>query len=124
MDQNAEIRNNKLMEYPNRAKMQGLEKFRGRPITPEEVVELQASTIPPEVFQTFNELIATNMKFGKVNVLQKDVIAKVKVLLDRPFDSKWLYVEEIYRKAGWKVTYTRPDLNETFHAYFVFERPK
>ena len=40
------------------------------------------------------------------------------------FKKGWLNVEEMYREAGWQVTYDRPAYNETGYAYFYFKVPK
>jgi hypothetical protein len=37
------------------------------------------------------------------------------------FDKHWLDFESIFRKAGWKVKYTKPGYNESFPAYWTFE---
>jgi hypothetical protein len=38
------------------------------------------------------------------------------------FDNQWLDIEDIYREAGWKVSYDKPAYNETYKAYFTFSR--
>ena len=36
------------------------------------------------------------------------------------FDNKWLDIEAIYEKQGWKVRYESPCIGESFDAYFEF----
>ena len=38
------------------------------------------------------------------------------------FNKGWLNIEEVYRSAGWKVNYDKPAYNESYDAYFTFER--
>ena len=37
------------------------------------------------------------------------------------YDNNWLDIEDIFREAGWKVTYDKPAYNESYDAYFKFE---
>ena len=97
-----------------------------RPLSPKEVVEKKISSIPDAVFEVFNELIAKDFNGAYAIVKQKEV---VKILVDKGlkekeiYDNHWLDVEEIYRKAGWKVEYDKPAYNESYGAYFEF-RPR
>ncbi len=40
------------------------------------------------------------------------------------FAKGWLEVEDIYRKAGWKVKYDKPAYSENYPATFKFERSR
>jgi hypothetical protein len=102
-----------------------------KPITPAEVAEYQAKIFPAEVFDAFNELIAKDFVNGSSTVKQPAVKALIieKIAANtpagetpRPFEYKWLNIEEVYRKAGWKVEYDKPGYNETYDAYFVFRK--
>src|ERR1700692_3611370 len=99
-----------------------------KPITPDEVVPLKESLIPDEVFEAFNELIAENFSGGSATIRQSDIVAratdKIKAKGGLIFDYKWLDIEDIYRKAGWKVSYDKPGYNESYPAIFEFSRKR
>jgi hypothetical protein len=40
------------------------------------------------------------------------------------FDNNWLDVEDIFRKAGWKVNYEKPAYNESYPASFKFQQQR
>lgn len=98
-----------------------------KPISPKEIVKI----IPDEVLIAFNELLAEDA--GKVVTLkQEKVLARINEVCKRDgnnfissrelFDKKWLDVEEIYKAAGWKVTYESPSIGDDFKAYWKFSR--
>lgn len=103
-----------------------------RPIRPSEVGEQQKASIPAAVLEAFNELIAANYVNGSATVRQGDVVrlALRKMDGDGPFDpgeetrfnSKWLNVEEVFRDAGWTVTYDKPGFNESYEPTFRFTK--
>lgn len=103
------------------------EKEKMEPIRPEEVVARQGEQIPPEVIKAFNDLIVKNFIGGKAVISQKEVLDLLQV---RGFDigdistKRFLDVEEIFRKAGWKVEYDKPGYNESYEASFTFTKPK
>ncbi len=84
-----------------------------RPIRPEEVVK----EIPDAVIESFNELIALEINGCSAKISQKNVIARIRDKLER-IKLEWLDVEDIYRVAGWKVTYYNPG----YEPYFLFEK--
>lgn len=110
-----------------------------KPITPAEVVNKKKEQLPSEVIEAFNEMIAQNWSGGYSKFKQKDVVnvivgklqsARV-VDMEMPSGSvieaeiyakHWLDVEDIYRKAGWKVVYDKPAYNETYDATFEFSK--
>jgi len=104
--------------------------YSGRPIRPDEVVHLKEASIPPEVFDAFNELIALKFDGKSAYISQKAVIAKIlskfegNVTVSRTtiFDKHWLDVEDVYCKAGWTVKYDKPGWNETYEANFTFTK--
>lgn len=98
-----------------------------QPIRPEEVIGAKLKSIPDSVIETFNTLIVQNGTSGAAVIKQGDVIAllKEKGLDPREIYNKgWLDVEDIYRKAGWDVTYDNPGYNETYPATFTFRPSK
>lgn len=98
--------------------------MKGRPIRPEEVDSF--SEIPAEVFDAFNELISKNMDQGRATVKQREVAdlaaEKIGCKVGDLFVNHWLNIETAYETAGWKVTYDKPGYNETYEAFFVFEK--
>ena len=95
-----------------------------KPIKPSEVLVLKKSLLPPEVIEVFNELIAENFSDGSSTFTQKEAIRRIRVALNISdadiFRLKFLDVEGIYRKEGWKVSYDKPGYNETYDATFTF----
>ena len=96
-----------------------------KPITPKDVVILKKSLIPDEAVESFNELIAENYLNGYSEFTQKKVVARMvkKGLSEKDiFANGWLDLEDVYRKAGWKVEYDKPGFNESYEATFSFSR--
>lgn len=90
-------------------------------ISPSEIAIAKANTIPREVVECINELIALEFTGTKAVVKQKDIIARIKEKYPEfPFDYKYLNVEELYQSKGWLVFYNKPAYNEDFDSYFVF----
>lgn len=99
-----------------------------KPITPDEVVRAKANTIPDEVFQAFNELIAESWNGRYAQFTQDAVLNRICGHLDcpreLPFAKGWLDIEPMYREAGWTVKYDKPGYNEDYSATFKFEKPR
>lgn len=103
--------------------------LRAGPLSPKDVSNAKQVTFPPEVFEAFNTLITENFNAGSARVVQKDAVAKIVSLMnlekdDIVYEKGWLNVEDVYRKAGWKVEYDKPAYNETYNAYFVFSKKR
>lgn len=95
------------------------------PIRPSEIDSEKTKTFPDAVFEAFNELITQNFENGSAVVRQDKVVTlMVKKGLDSSeiFDKGWLNIEDVYRKAGWRVEYDSPGYNENYPATFTFER--
>jgi hypothetical protein len=101
-----------------------------KPISPDEISDLQKEIFPAEVFDAFNELIAENFSNGYANVEQDTVVNRIiekgagNITKHEIFHRGWLNVEEVYRKAGWEVDYDKPGYNETYPASFEFKSKK
>ena len=98
-----------------------------KPISPREVVTLKASSIPDEVFEAFNELIAENFWNGYSSFTEKKVVARIVkkgISSTKAYENNWLDVEKFYEKAGWKVDYDKPGFNESYDAVFNFSIKK
>ncbi len=97
------------------------------PIKPEDVGAAKLKHLPPEVIESFNELIARNFSSGSATVLQKDVVSSLVCKgfkSEDIFENHWLDVEEIFEKNGWKVSYDKPGYNESYDASFMFSVKK
>ena len=98
-----------------------------KPITPNEVAGKKQEIFPDEVFEAFNEVIATKCVDGRASFTVDEVVAvMVSEGLKRNdiFANHWLDVEDVYRKAGWVVEYDQPGYNEDYSAFFVFTAKK
>ena len=98
-----------------------------RPISPHEALELKQANIPDVVINTVNRLIAENIRYGYATLYQKDIVKELVASgLNRReiFDKHWLDFEDMYREAGWEVTYDSPGFNETYDETFKFEAPE
>jgi hypothetical protein len=104
-----------------------------KPIKPSEVIKKKEESIPDEVFEAFNEMIAetfdgysSHFQMKKVAslALKKLKVTKPKTTINDIFDNDWLDVEKIYEKAGWDVVYDKAGYNETYEDTFEFTKKK
>lgn len=104
-----------------------------KPIRPGEVTGLKQQQIPDYVIEAFNECISRAYSGGIAVVYQDSVIeailhrarkAGVELLRQELFDRRYLDVESIFEKAGWKVTYDKPGYNESYKAFFEFKKKR
>lgn len=98
----------------------------GKPIGPSEINAAKRGTIPGEVFDAFNELIAENFRGGMATIRQEDVVARILAKLPTlsrgdVFAKGYLDIETVYVHAGWtSVTYDKPGFCESYPATFKF----
>ena len=101
---------------------------KGKPITPAEVVEAKKASLPPEVFDVFNEQIAQNWDGHSATLFQTAVVdaivAKLGITRAEVFARRYLDIEPIYKKAGWSVVYDKPGYCEDYEASFTFKKKK
>jgi hypothetical protein len=94
-----------------------------QPITPKEALQ-NFSPLPPEVYDSFNELIQKALNGNRAVVYQNEaadlVCSKLGISRRELFDRRLLDVEQSYRAAGWKVEYDKPGYNESYEATFTF----
>lgn len=100
-------------------------------LKPEDVQKAFDDNIPSFVIDAFSACIKENFspETSKANFNQDTVINKMKELnktLTRQevFSKKYLSVESRFASVGWQVTYTSPDRDEDFIAYFDFVAPR
>lgn len=97
------------------------------PITPAEARKKAETSIPQEVIEAVNELIAEKIGNGRyVTLLQKEVVNRIckkmpTVSAQILFDKHWLDFEDVFRRAGWQVEYDKPAYCETYEANWTFE---
>ena len=102
-----------------------------QPIKPSEVGAKKATLLPGFVIEAFNQIIAEkyNEQSKSATVKQDAVIARIIQLgtngesspsRNEVFNNGWLEVETIFKAAGWKVEYTKPDYTESFEPYYEF----
>jgi hypothetical protein len=92
------------------------------PITPGEVLGLKEKLLPGFVMRTWNRLIAQNMQGKTSFITQAEMVKALENFCSRKviFELGYLEVDEIYKKAGWKVKYDRPGFNETYEPFWEF----
>lgn len=99
-----------------------------KPIKPSEVIKKKKESLPDEVIESFNELIAEKWNGNQAKISQKEVASLISSKLDIQkeaiYEKHWLDVEDIFRKAGWHVEYDQPGYNESYEPYFIFEKKK
>ena len=100
-----------------------------KPITPEQALNIKEASIPDEVYEAFNELLAEGISTaGYCTIYQNEAIKRIqsKIECERAevFSKGWLDVEKQYIKAGWEVEYDKPGYNESYDAYFKFSKPR
>ncbi len=97
-----------------------------KPLSPDEVVLAKTASMPDEVIETFNLLIATKWDGTSARITQSDAVEalcdRMKIARKDVFGRHLLDVEDIYRSKGWNVEYDRPAYNENFEASFIFKK--
>lgn len=105
-----------------------------KPITPSEVARQKVADLPPEVIQAANECIASNFmgrcsqftvnkfvdRLEKIMGIESDILVEKQKFRELAGKSGWLNIEEVYKSAGWKVEYFKPDYTESFDPYWIF----
>lgn len=90
-----------------------------RPITPVEAKEQKV--IPEFVLEAVNELIRENITdSGYFDILQEQIVERIKTKTERDFDDNWLNFGMLYRNWGWNVEVDRPGYNESYKSYYKF----
>lgn len=99
-----------------------------KPLSPSDVESAKAKTIPPQIIETANALIAErwNGREATFTLHELGKRARDKLGMDpkTDFEDGHLDIEPIFRKAGWVVEFDRPGYNETYDARFTFRKRK
>lgn len=95
------------------------------PITPKAVKE--NATKPDEVIEAFNELIQRYWDGKQATFSQMEVARLIDKKLGNVgtklvYENKYLDIEHIYEKAGWKVVYDKPGFNESYPSTYTFSQ--
>lgn len=93
-----------------------------KPITP---AQAKASkTFPDNVIDCWNAVIIEKLSGGSALVEQDYILNRLVASTDVPrakvIENGWLDVEDVYRKAGWKVNYDKPGYDKSYKATFSF----
>lgn len=99
------------------------------PITPKEAKEGFSSSIPDFVIQSFNKLLTQKYSSSSITIYQDEVIEEIlnntpegqSYSREQIYKNKWLDVERVFKKSGWKVDYESPGYNESGRSYFTFK---
>lgn len=97
-----------------------------KPIKPSEVAAKKLESIPTEIIDAFNELIAENWKEGSKSSCfkKKEVITLIRSKLDISendiYARSYLDIESVFKSAGWKVAYDKPGYNENYDGFYTF----
>lgn len=99
------------------------------PIKPNEAVAKSQAGIPDVVFETFNSLLTQRTSPAstkqEITITQNEVVDILQasgLSLGKIFNEHWLDVEDLYRKAGWKVNFIKQPYYESASNYFTFTR--
>ncbi len=100
-----------------------------KPIKPNEVVKNKLNSLPDEVIQSFNELIAENWNGSQSVIMKNDAVKRILGKMSSEtftkqmiYDNHYLDVEPIYQDNGWVVEYDNPGYNETYEAKYIFRK--
>jgi hypothetical protein len=105
-----------------------------QPIKPEEILDKKIATIPDDMIQAVNELIAKNWNGSDATIKKEELLInffKISGLKDDRANRENLYnahaldFEFAYRKEGWSVTYDSPTYGDSdFEPYYTFKIKK
>lgn len=99
--------------------------------TPEDVMNKCNEMIPDFVITAFNDLLTENYADKGTVIKQDDAIRRIlqysmddELTREIIFKKRWLDIEPLYRRKGWKVDYEKPAFDERFEPYFIFKPKK
>jgi len=96
--------------------------------SPQDALESHEHNLPEEILAAVNTLLSERVASGRVTITQPELLELVtkdgKFTSAEIFARKWFDFEGVYRKAGWKVSYDKPDYNGSGNAYWTFEAKK
>jgi hypothetical protein len=96
------------------------------PIRPEQIINEKAKHIPDAVISIWNDEIAKAWRGSSAEVIQKDIVGRIAATLgisrQEVCDKGYVDIEDMFRAAGWRVRYDKPDYTESYDAYFTFQK--
>lgn len=99
-----------------------------KPISPQDIAATKEAILPDDVIDEWNKIIAEQFSGGSAEIEQSEIVARIakrmKVPREHVFKRGWVDIEELYRKAGWRVEYDKPGYNETYEATFTFRKKR
>lgn len=105
----------------------GRKRMTVKPITPQSLKT--GGNVPDVVIETVNEMLTkeyARTSSHHITLSQDDIVKLIcqKTGVDRHmiFDEGWLNFEDIFRAAGWCVSYDKPAYNESYAATFNFKK--
>lgn len=104
-------------------------KIMSKAISPHELNNAVVDTvqIPDGVIEAINGLLIKSGSRNVITLMQSDVLAaitkKMSVTKKTVFDNNLLDFEQLYRKAGWGVSYDAPGYCETYEESWKFTKP-
>lgn len=100
------------------------------PITPKEAQRKHlADTIPSEVYESINEILAERFSEYPITIYQDEVISRVtqkmqsggtSISTEDFFKYHWLDFEPAYEGSGWRVSFFKPSYGDSFKAHWIF----
>ncbi len=98
-----------------------------RPITPDQA-DRRRGRIPDAVIKVVNKMIEEAWDGERAVLQQSKVVIEICretcESRDKIFERRWLYLEELYRSAGWEVEYDKPSTHDSYDPTFTFRRAK
>lgn len=99
-----------------------------KPISPKQANVDFKSALDPLMIKAVNNLLTKDAHSNFIRIKQKDIVAEYKRLhtvngtepLD-VFKTNQLEFEDIFKEAGWKVSYDKPGWDESYDPAFDFE---
>lgn len=100
-----------------------------KPHSPNEAHDAHEHTIPAEVIEEVNRLLAERYYRPDVTVtIYQDELLKLLIARGLSsadlFDKHQLDFETVYEKQGWVVKYDSPAFNESYREYWKFSKKK
>lgn len=105
-----------------------------KPLSPNEVKSLRLESLDADMITAVNNLLKKKLdSAGCAKLLQKDIVdeyfkvkgvEKTDARKKKMHEDHQLDFEDVFRKAGWSVSYDKPGYNESYEASFEFKNKK
>jgi hypothetical protein len=98
--------------------------IKGRAMRPNEMHLVKSSSLPPEILDIWNQVIAEAWTGNQAVVRQSDIKRAIQARYTGEFEFRFLDIEPIYEDAGWRVVYDKPAYCETYEPTFTFTKKR